>query len=48
MKRPIAAGPVIVERQAIAARDRVNAESAPDLGRDLEAAGKDDAFDLPW
>ena len=31
MKRPVAAGPVIVERAAIAARDRVDAESAPEL-----------------
>jgi hypothetical protein len=46
MKRPVAVGPVIVERQTIAARDRVDAEAAPELGRDLEAAGKDDAVDF--
>ena len=46
MKRPVAVGPVIVERQAVAALDRVNAEAAPELGRDLEAAGKDDAVDF--
>jgi hypothetical protein len=46
MKRPVAAGPVIVERQAIEARNPVNDESAPELGRDLEAAGKDNAVDF--
>jgi len=48
MQRPIAVGPVIVERQAIAARDRANAEAALQLGRDLEAARKDDTVDLLW
>jgi hypothetical protein len=40
MKRPVAVGPVLLERQAIAARDRVYAESAFHLGRDLAGSVK--------